>query len=109
MQDTQPDTELRRRKVWQVLVAKATNRQTITYGDLAAAIGSPARMAQAIGRADLDPISDYCREHGLPPLWVIVVNQETGRSGQDAATDLDTDAERERVFNHPWFAATPYS
>ena len=97
------ETTIRTSKVWQVLIARATNRQTLTYGELAKAIGNPG-LALGIGH-DLDLIADYCRENGLPSLWVIVVNQQTGTSSQEPE---NVGAERERVYAHPWFTVTPY-
>ena len=101
---TNAEMRIRTSKVWQVLIARATNRQTLTYGDLAKSIGHP-RLGLGIGPC-LDRIADYCRRNGLPPLWVIVVNQETGRSSQEPE---NVGAERERVYAHPWFTATPYN
>ena len=52
---------------WQVLVSCAANRQTITYGNLAAAIGQPGGL-QGVGRNYLNPISKYCSDNDMPDL-----------------------------------------
>ncbi|MCY4447883.1 MAG: MGMT family protein [Chloroflexi bacterium] len=101
-----PSREIRTRKAWQVLVARATNRQTITYGELVALIGHP-RSARTIGRGDLDPISQYCAENAMPDITAIVVQKSTGRPAL-VRTVKDVDAERELVYEYRWFAATPY-
>ena len=101
-----PSREIRTRKAWQVLVARATNRQTITYGELVALIGHP-RSARTIGRGDLDPISQYCAENAMPDITAIVVQKRTGRPAL-VRTVKDVDAERELVYEYRWFAATPY-
>ncbi len=116
--DTQPDSELLTRKVWQVLIARATNRQTIQYRQLAVAIGVGHMLRPTLG-VHLNRISLHCIEYSMLPLWVIVVRKQTGRPGKggwpDDIADPEKaakriDAARERVFaeGHKWFAATPY-
>lgn len=64
-------------QIWAVLAWAARHRQTITYGDLARAIGvSPAGMGQL-----LEPIQSYCLTHSLPPLTILVVQTESGMPG----------------------------
>ena len=56
----------------------------------------------------LDPVMRYCQANGLPPLTVLVVNQETGKPGAGLSAALqDTDQDRERVFKYRWFEVFP--
>ena len=91
-------------QVWQVLVSKAMNRQTITYLKLTEAVGAPPGAHRGIGSHHLGPIADYCHEHDLPRLSVLVVSATTGRPSLDCS---DVDTEREKVFDHNWFAEVP--
>ena len=98
-----PNRESRAVQIWQILVSKATNRQTMTYGMLAEILGF--RGAGTIGQF-LDPVMIYCRQNGLPPLTVVVVNQDSGLPGAGLpGTDLHVD--RERTFNYDWFGLVP--
>ena len=62
-------------QIWQILIAKASNRQTLTYGMLAQLLGFKGAdvLAPILGH-----IMFYCQQNNLPPLTVIVVNQKTG-------------------------------
>ena len=61
-------------QAWLALVAQATQRRTTTYDALGALLLShPLTL-----RSDLDPIDDYCNQHGLPPLAVVCVDPKTG-------------------------------
>ena len=100
------DNQRRALKVWQVLIACASQRQTITYGDLAELIDEPG-----IGPNLLTPYLDRVRKFSVkstePPgndLTVVVVNAETGRPGIEVP---EWDEEREFVYNVKWFALTP--
>ena len=102
-----PGTEMRTRQVWQVLIAKAMNRQTITYKELASLIGRP-RTARFMGH-DLDLIADHCREHNMPRIAAIVARQDTGQPGSGFEADSsEVHVAREKVFAYPWFEALPY-
>ena len=65
-------------QIWSLLVCAAKDRRTYTYGQLASefGMGSAGVMAQFLG-----PIMYYCRKQQLPPLTVLVVNQDTGLPG----------------------------
>ena len=91
-------------QIWSLLVCAARDRRTYTYGDLADALGMGGAgvMAQFLG-----PIMDYCREQQLPPLTVLVVNQDTGLPGAGLTTLEDVNLDRERVFAHAWFQMEP--
>ena len=51
-------------------------------------------------RSDLDPIDDYCNEHGLPPLAVVCVYRKTGEPSRGNVAVFRLDKNRERVFNY---------
>lgn len=60
----------RARLAWDVLVAVASKHETVTYGQLGAAIGVHHRAIRYV----LGPIQDYCLEEDLPPLTILVNN-----------------------------------
>ncbi len=93
-------------RMWQVLISCASNRQTITYGELARRIGWEEGSARGAG-APLEQIAQYCQGTSLPWLTVIVVRADTGRPGEGYTGPADIDVEREEVFSYPWFAAPP--
>ena len=81
----------------------ATQRRTTTYDALGALLLShPLTL-----RSDLDPIDDYCNQHGLPPLAVVCVDPKTGEPSRGNIGVFRLDKNRERVFNHDWFALVP--
>lgn len=91
-------------QVWQILIGKAHNRQTITYIDLAKIIGyNDARPVINL----LHHLMNYCEQNGLPPLTAIVVNKGTGAPGKGLRTTTDVDADREEVFNFDWYMLVP--
>ena len=55
----------------------------------------------------LDPIMKLCRDRGLPPLTVLVVNGTTGEPGEGILLDGQAAAERERVSGYDWFSVEP--
>jgi putative restriction endonuclease len=55
----------------------------------------------------LDLLMRYCDQKGLPPLTVLVVNQETGQPGLGLSTLEELNRDRERVFNYAWFQLPP--
>ena len=90
-------------QIWQILVCKAGNRQTMTYGELASILGF--KGAQVLGKF-LEYILRYCEKNQLPSLTVLVVNQETGLPGSGFPPE-DLHSERERVFRFDWFGLVP--
>lgn len=58
-------------RAWPILISVAKSRSTITYGELAAALGIHHRPVRYV----LGVIQDYCLAEGLPPLTILVVNQ----------------------------------
>lgn len=91
-------------QVWQILIAAANNRQTLTYGHLAEHLEFEGAgvFAQILGC-----IMNYCAEKDLPPLTCLVVNQTTGLPGQGLTTIANLPRDREAVYNHNWFAMHP--
>lgn len=90
-------------QIWLILIGAAYNRQILTYRILAEMLNYKGAgvFARTLGH-----IMFYCREEGLPPLTVIVVNQETGLPGE-GLTETDLNADRERVFNFDWYDIVP--
>ena len=91
-------------QIWSLLVCAARDRRTYTYGELASALGMGGAgvMGKFIG-----PIMFYCQQNQLPPLTVLVVNQDTGLPGEGLTTLEDVNRDRERVFTHDWFQMEP--
>ncbi len=97
--DEDPTRYTRALQSWLVLIAKAHNRQVLTYGMLAEIVGYGSEHANVIGQF-LSPIMHYCRENGLPPLTVVVVNQSIGVPGEGFSVPEDLNVNREEVFNY---------
>jgi len=95
----EPSAPRRGLQIWLILVGKAHARQTITYGALADLLGfeRAGTLAPLLGH-----VMFFCRASGLPPLTVLVVNQETGRPGDGLTGVEDVDRARERVFQYDW-------
>jgi hypothetical protein len=90
-----------------VLIGAAWNRQILTYGSL-----SQEQMMFGTGGILSDPlgcIMAWCKEEGLPPLTVLVVNTETGLPGRGLTTVPDEEfaASMQRVFRFNWFDIFP--
>jgi alkylated DNA nucleotide flippase Atl1 len=98
-----PTHPTRALQIWQILVAYARERRTLTYGMVAKLLGyeGAGTLAPILGH-----IMFYCIQQELPPLTVIVVNQETGLPGQ-GLIEADLNRDRERVFNYDWFGLYP--
>ena len=90
---------------WQVLIAKATDRQTITYESLAVMVGMQPLGKLAV-RHYLNRVANYCLNNNLPDLTIVVVALKRGRPAY-VSDGVDVDAEREKVFAHKWFAEMP--
>jgi alkylated DNA nucleotide flippase Atl1 len=95
-----PTHPKRAQQIWQILVSKAANRQTVTYGQLAKILGFAGAgvFAQSLGH-----IMYFCQQNRLPPLTVLVVTEVTGLPAEGLTCD-DLNADREKVFNYDWFA-----
>jgi hypothetical protein len=92
-------------QVWQILIALAANRQTITYRALAEKIGYSRAdfMAHILGH-----IMYYCSQNELPGLTALVVYKDGGQPGSGFVT-TDPNVERERVYGEDWYAMFPPS
>src|SRR5947209_6743786 len=69
-------------QIWQLLIGASRVRQTLTYSMVADLIG----MGAGTLSQPLELVMRYCECNGLPPLTVLVVNQETGRPGAGLST-----------------------
>lgn len=88
------------RLAWEVLARSAGLRQTLTYGDLAEAIGFTSGRVM---RIPLSVIQTFCLERDLPPLTSIVVNKGTGLPGTGfIAWSGELDEAHRRVFDFDW-------
>jgi hypothetical protein len=91
-------------QLWSLLICAARERKLYPYGQVAKILGMSG--AGVIGQF-LAPIVWYCQERGLPPLTVLVVNQDSGLPGDGLATLEEVNQDRERVFTWDWFALEP--
>jgi alkylated DNA nucleotide flippase Atl1 len=91
-------------QIWSLLICAARERKTYTYGDVADILGfgGAGVMAPILGC-----IMWFCEENKLPPLTVLVVNQETGLPGEGLTTLEEVNGDRESVFNFDWFGIKP--
>jgi len=91
-------------QVWQILIAVAHERRTITYGEVADLLGFEGAgvLAQILGL-----IMIYCQTNELPPLTVLVVNQGTGLPGEGLTTVEDLPRDREAVYRQAWYSRFP--
>ncbi|GAB3765070.1 hypothetical protein GCM10028796_21470 [Ramlibacter monticola] len=87
-------------QIWAVLAWAATHRQSLTYGQLARVTGA---FTGGLG-ALLEPVQSYCKLHRLPPLTILVVQQESGLpgSGFTGASAGDLAAAQAKVFGWDW-------
>jgi hypothetical protein len=101
--DSRSTRATRALQVWLILIGKAHNRQIMTYGMLADLLGFKGAgvLAQILGH-----VMYYCQDNKLPPLTILVVNQRTGLPGE-GLIGADLNADRETVFNHPWYEIHP--
>jgi hypothetical protein len=92
-------------QVWQVLIAAAHQRQTLTYSMLAVRIGVGAHQVAE----SLSMVGRYCAARQFPPLTVLVVQADVGRPVAGFRWASDVDYAREAVLQHPWFTLLPPS
>ena len=78
-------------QIWTLLVCAARERKSLTYGDVARALGM---KGAGVMSSFLDPIMRYCARNGYPPLTVLVVNQKTGLPGGGLSTLEEANADR---------------
>lgn len=89
-------------QAWLILIARATNRQTLTYTilDELMHFGNP----RALGPI-LDYILKFCIANDLPRLTIIVVNKNTGVPSSGMG-DFDF-SQQEAVFDFDWYSIVP--
>ena len=92
-------------QIWQVLIAAAHQRQTLTYRLLGERVG----LAPGLLDAPVSIVARYCAARQLPPLTVLVVQTDVGRPAPGFVWASDVDYAREAVFQHPWFTLLPPS
>jgi hypothetical protein len=87
-------------QIWSVLAWAAKSRQNITYSQLAQVTGA---FTGGLG-AWLEPIQSYCIIKELPPLTVLVVQQDSGMPGSGfiGASAGDLAKAQARVFAFNW-------
>lgn len=87
-------------QIWSVLAWAAKSRQNITYSQLAQVTGA---FTGGLG-AWLEPIQSYCIINELPPLTVLVVQQDSGMPGSGfiGALAADLAKAQARVFAFNW-------
>ena len=91
--------EQRAQQFWSVLVFAAKEQKLVSYFMLEQMTGfyeSPGPVLQYVYR--------YCKQHHLPPLNAIVIDQTTGLPGEECPFVLDhLPAQQARVFLYDWF------
>ena len=107
-------------RIWLILSSHAVLRREIRcngfrkglvgYGDLAELMGKDRRAGITLTR-QLGIVGHYCLEHELPPLNVIVVNQNTGEPGADVVLTPGNSIRQDqrKVLRFPWFEMRPPS
>lgn len=87
-------------QIWSVLAWVARHRQNITYAQLAQVTGA---FTGGLG-ALLEPIQSYCLIYELPPLTILVVQQESGipGTGFTGASAVELAQAQARVFAFNW-------
>ena len=87
-------------QIWAVLAWAASHRQSLTYTQVNQATGA---FVGGLG-ALLEPIQSYCLLNQLPPLTVLVVQQESGLpgSGFTGASAGELAAAQAKVFAFGW-------
>jgi putative restriction endonuclease len=100
--DKDVNHELRAAKAWPVLTSAAAARRTITYGELAKAIGIHHRPLRHV----LGLVQGHCLDEGLPPLTILVVRRSGNGEPGDGfiAWDAALEDGRESVYLRDWEA-----
>jgi len=96
-------------QVWEILVGKAMNRQSVTYEILSELMYG--KKAPGVLNSVLGHVAYYCEDNGLPPLTVLVVGESSGIPGEGfRVIDADKrDEYREQVFGCNWYDIYPPS
>jgi hypothetical protein len=85
-------------QLWSVLALAARNRQVLTYGMVGKLVNLPA---VALGKS-LEPLQSYCILNRLPPLTILVVNEETGLPGGGFIAAQNIPLAQLTVFAFDW-------
>lgn len=87
-------------QIWGILAWAAKNRQSMTYGHLGKLIGVPTA---GLGQL-LEPIQSHCILERLPPLTVLVVQQDNGLPGSGfmGAPASEFGRAQIEVFEYDW-------
>lgn len=84
--------------MWNELVVLASQKNSVTYKQLAQRLGLHHRVL----RYPLELIQNHCLEAHLPALTVLVVNSYTGKPGTGFIAHSDINASTRKVLNYPW-------
>lgn len=105
-------------QAWQILTAfvmfgrqgSSLGAKTMSYGDLARAMGyEDARAGHTLSR-QLGIVARFCIANDLPPLNAIVVVEATGAPGEEVLLregQTSWRKEQKAVAAHDWFAIRP--
>ncbi|MGO4500029.1 HNH endonuclease [Paenibacillus sp. 2RAB27] len=97
--DNKINQEERAFRAWDVLTIYSRDKKTITYKEL----GEKLTVHHRTCRYFLDFIQNYCMDNKLPPLTIIVVNQEGNVGNGFTAWDTDNlDEGLNKVFEYNW-------
>lgn len=90
-------------EIWPRLMVTAESRGTITRRTIAKRFGITGQAFKNFDKI-LAPLESYCRQHELPPLYALIVVNESDvpGSGTDAA-GIDP----ETVYGYDWRQRTP--
>lgn len=84
--------------MWNELVMLASQKNSVTYKQLAQRLGLHHRVL----RYPLELIQNHCLEAHLPALTVLVVNSYTGKPGAGFTAHSDIKAGTREVLDYPW-------
>jgi hypothetical protein len=103
------DHVARARRAWPHLARRASSKGSpYTYGQLSKQINLHWRAAQWF----LGVIQTYCRQHKLPPLQALAVNQKTRVPGKGYVGGPRSLAAHQktlkRVYAHAWPISAPF-
>lgn len=86
-------------RAWKVLTQRAAARETITYGELGAALGVHHRAVRYI----LGLIQDHCLSEKLPPLTILIINlRGLPGTGFIAYDVVHFEEGKELVYSYNW-------
>jgi hypothetical protein len=104
--DDEPTLAARALQIWQILIGKSHNRQSVTYKILSKLLGYGG---SGVLSRQLGHIMFFCAQNDLPPLTSIVVNEKTGLPGEGIELKGDLNVVREEVYNYDWYGLCPPS